>query len=203
VTREASRWARWRDVWRRFAGRGAYPHQLAWVLLLPGRGLFLSASALLRALDLRPDARVLEIGPGPGYFSMHVARAVPQGRLELVDLQREMLQKAKRRLSRAGVRNAGYAQADAVSLPFRQGSFDAAFLVAVLGETPDVGKCMASVAHVLRPGGTLVVAELPGDPDALTEAEVSRLAVAVGLEPVDSTRRHGGFAARFTRRRNR
>ena len=197
---EGSAWARWRDVWSRFAGRGAYPHQLAWVLLLPGRGLLLSARALVRALDLRPDARVLEVGPGPGYFSVEVARAVPNGRLELVDLQREMLEKAGRRLRRAGVRNTGYAQADAVSLPFRQGSFDAAFLVAVLGETLDVGECLAALAHVLRPGGTLVVAELPGDPDALSEADVRGLAAAAGLEPLSSARLRGGFLARFHRR---
>jgi ubiquinone/menaquinone biosynthesis C-methylase UbiE len=187
----------WREVWNRFAGRGVYPHQLAWALLLPGRGLFLSARALTRALALRPDARVLEIGPGPGYFSAEVARAVPKGRLELVDVQREMLQKARRRLQRAGVRNSGYAQADAVHLPFRRGSFDAAFLVAVLGETPDAGECMAAVARVLRPGGTLLVAELPGDPDAVSEEQVQDLAVAAGLELVGSTPLRRGFLARF------
>ena len=47
-----------------------------------------------------------------------------QGRLELVDIQLEMLLKARSRLRRAGVRNTGYTQATAVTLPFRSGAFD-------------------------------------------------------------------------------
>ncbi len=35
------------------------------------------------------------MGPGPGFFSIDVARAIPEGRLELVDIQIEMLQKAR------------------------------------------------------------------------------------------------------------
>jgi hypothetical protein len=33
---------RWKDVWRRFSGRGAYPHELAALLLFPLRRLVLS-----------------------------------------------------------------------------------------------------------------------------------------------------------------
>ena len=45
--------------------------------------------------------------------------------------------------------------------------------MAVLGRGAGSGGCIASVARVLRPGGLLsVVTELPGDPDALTLAEV-------------------------------
>lgn len=192
-------WTRWRDVWRRLSGRGVYPHELAWLLLLPGRGIFLSGRRLVHELALRPDARVLELGPGPGYFSAAVARAVPRGRLELVDLQREMLVKSRRRLGRASVANAGFTQARAECLPFRPASFDAAFLVAVLGEVGDQSECLAAVARALRPGGTLLVAELPGDPDALSESGVRRLAGAAGLEFLSATHLRGGFTARFCR----
>src|SRR5512145_2686872 len=109
--------AHWRDVWSRFRGRGTYPHQLAFVLTLPGRGLLLSPRALADRRHLDPRARVLEIGPGPGYVSPHVAGRVSSGRLELVDLQREMLHKARRRLRRARVANAGFTCASATALP--------------------------------------------------------------------------------------
>jgi SAM-dependent methyltransferase len=113
--------ARWKDVWRRFSGRGTYPHELAGMLLFPLRRIVLSPERLVARLHLTRTSRVLEIGPGPGFFSIDVARAVPQGRLELMDIQAEMLQKARRRLRRAGVANAGYTQANAVKLPFRNG----------------------------------------------------------------------------------
>ena len=178
----------WRDVWRRFTGRGAYPHELAFLLLVPLRRIVLSPPALVRHLDLTPSARVLELGPGPSFFSVHVARAIPAGRLELVDIQREMLQKARRRLKRATIRNAGFTQANAVALPFRGDVFDVAFAVAVLGEVADPRACITAIARVLNPGGRLVVAELPGDPDALSESELRNLASGTGLEFVESTR---------------
>ena len=95
--------ARWREVWSRFSGRGAYPHELAWMLLVPGRGIVLAAESLVDRLDLRPTDHVLELGPGPGYFSPTIAERLDTGRLDLFDLQTEMLRKANRRLRRAGV----------------------------------------------------------------------------------------------------
>lgn len=189
----------WKDVWRRFSGRGVYPHQLAAMLLFPLRRIVLSPEKLVQHLRLTPNSRVLEVGPGPGFFSIHVARAVPQGRLELVDIQLEMLQKARGRLRRAGVRNAGCAQANGVALPFRAGSFDVAFLVAVLGEVRDPNACLASVTDVLRPGGLLAVAELPGDPDALTVEQLQAVTQGIELEFVESRRVSRGVLTSFRR----
>ena len=191
--------AKWIDVWRRFTGRGAYPHELALVLLVPLRRLVLSPENLLRHLHLTRTSRVLELGPGPGFFSIDVARSIPEGRLELVDLQNEMLRKARRRLRRAGVRNAGYTQADAERLPFQSGAFDVAFLVAVLGEVPDPRACITSIANVLRPGGWLIVAELPGDPDALREEQLRSLAQGTNVEFVESMRVSRALLASFRR----
>ena len=191
--------AKWKDVWSRFSGRGTYPHELAVMLLFPLRRMVFSPETLVRHLHLTRTSRVLELGPGPGFFSIHVARVIPQGRLELVDIQLEMLQKARRRLRRAGVRNTGYTRANAVTLPFRSGAFDVAFLVAVLGEVPDPKACLASIAAVLRPGGLLSVVELPGDPDAVTEEQLRTLTLGTGLEFVDSLRVSRGFLASFRR----
>ncbi len=55
---------------------------------------------------------MLELGSGPGYFSTALARRVSRGYLLVVDLQSEMLQKARRNVARAGLRKAGFVQAD-------------------------------------------------------------------------------------------
>lgn len=193
---------RWRDRWNRFFGRGTYPHQLAFALLLPGRGLILSPRALADRLELRPDARVLELGPGPGYFSPEIARRLPRGRLELFDVQIEMLCRAKRRLQRAGLANFGLTRGSGERLPYRSGAFDVVFLVAVLCEVPDPPACLASVARVVRPGGLVSVTELPGDPDAIPRDELLRLGEAAGLEPagiLPVTLGRTGFSASFRR----
>jgi CAAX protease family protein len=193
--------AKWRDVWRRFSGRGTYPHELAFLLRLPGRGLILSPQKLVERLHLNSDSRVLEIGPGPGYFSLQVARSIPHGRLVLFDLQREMLQKVRARLRRAGMTNVSFIQGDAHALPFRSGGFEVAFLVAVLGEVPDPAACMTSLSRMLQPGALLSVTELPGDPDALSRAEVEALAEASGFELAETFPVPRGFTTNFRRTR--
>ena len=169
------------------------------MLLVPLRRMVLSPERLVANLHLTPTSRVLEIGPGPGFFSIDVARAIPQGRLELVDIQIEMLQKARRRLRSAGVENTGYTQSNAATLPFRAGVFDVAFLVAVLGEVSDPKACVSAIAAALRPGGRLSVAELPGDPDALTEQQLRTLTDGTGLEFIETVKVSRALLASFRR----
>ena len=183
----------WRAIWKRAQGRGtAYPHQLAFLLELPLRKVLLSPRRLVSRLHLRADDRVLEIGPGPGFFSVEVARRVARGRLELFDLQRELLVKARRKLTRTQQHHTGYVQGDARTLPYRDDTFNVAFLVAVLGEVPDPPACLRETARVLKAGGLLSVTELPGDPDFTPLPELRALAEGAGL----------AFAERFGSDRN-
>lgn len=180
-------------IWARLRGRGVYPHQLAFLLQLPFRERVLSRLQLVERLDLRPDSQVLEIGPGPGFFSAAVGRAVPRGRLELLDLQLPMLRKARRRVRRAELAHVHLACGSASALPYRAGSFDVVFLVAVLGEVDRPGDCAGEVARVLRPGGLLSITELPGDPDALPRPAVEALLDPHGLRACGCAPLRGGF----------
>ena len=188
----------WRDAWRRFSGRGACPYEFSFTLLFPLRSIILSPGKLVSRLHLTAASRVLELGPGPGFFSIRVARSIPRGHLYLVDLQREMLDKARRRLRRVGLENASFTQADATALPFAPGVFDVAFLVAVLGEVPDPGACLESLHRALRPYGVLSVTELPGDPDAIAEPDLLAMVSAKGFEHFETFPVRGrGFTANF------
>jgi ubiquinone/menaquinone biosynthesis C-methylase UbiE len=93
----------WQAIWGRFVGKGIYPHELSFVLDNPLRQFILPAARLAKTLDLSPTSRVLEIGPGPGYFSVEVAKQLPDGLLILFDIQREMLVKSRAKLRRAGL----------------------------------------------------------------------------------------------------
>ena len=85
-------WAEFKDILKRGFGRGTCPHQLAFLLESGLRRFILSPDRLAERLELKEASRVLELGPGPGYFSRAVARRVARGYLMLVDLQHEMLQ---------------------------------------------------------------------------------------------------------------
>lgn len=191
---------RLREVWRRSSTAGeAYPAELAFMLRNPLRRLILSPRGMVRRLDPAPTDRVLEVGPGPGYFSLELAQAVPRGMLLLMDLQPAMLAKARTRLSRARARNVRYQAADARALPYAEASIDLALLVAVLGEVPDKKAALAELYRVVRPGGRLNLTEQPGDADFISLAEITALAEQAGFQ---ATRHWGGrsnYSAEFRR----
>jgi ubiquinone/menaquinone biosynthesis C-methylase UbiE len=182
-----------REVWSRFSGKGVYPHELAFLLDSPLRKLILPARRLVDRLHLTKDARVLEIGPGPGYFSPEVARRIPEGELILFDIQHEMLAKSHSKLVRTGHMNFYLVQGSADALPFAARTFDVVFMVTVLGEVRNPEVCIASIAGVLRPGGVLSLTEQTWDPDSLREAELRRMGEAEGLCRMELSKFRGGF----------
>lgn len=168
-------------TWRRAIQRGGFPHQLSWVLELPWRRLVLSPSMLLWRLPLRPDSHVLELGPGPGYYSVDVARRIRAGHLELIDMQPEMLEKCAVKFVSAGLTNVGYTVGDCVALPFAAARFDLAYMVTVFGEVHDQDACLRGVRRILKPDGVLSVSEHLPDPDFTTLGSLRRRAERLGF----------------------
>jgi SAM-dependent methyltransferase len=160
----------------------------------------ITRARLREVLEPRPGERVLEVGPGTGYYTLHAAEWVsPGGRLDIFDLQQEMLDHTMRRAGERGLTNITAAQGDARQLPYPSAGFDAAFLVTVLGEIPDQDTALRELARVLKPGGRLVVGELFGDPHWVSPRLLRRRAEAAGLT---LNRRSGtplGYFARFDR----
>ena len=187
----------WRKAWEHFRGRGAFPHQFAFLLVNPLRNLMFSPRELVARLHLSANSQVLELGPGPGFFSVEVARRIPSGHLSLVDVQREMLIKAGARTRRADVSNVSFVQASASALPFAHEVFDVAFLVTVLGEVPDAAACVVQLRDALLPGGLLSITELAGDPDAMTESDIVALATAANLQPSETFKKRFGVTVNF------
>jgi len=158
------------------------PFERASHLLNPLRKLILSPKKLAGRLDLKPNSRVLELGPGPGFFSPEVARRVPAGILVLFDIQQEMLDMAKKRMETMKFTNVNYIRGDATSLPFDKDSFDVIFMVAVLGEIPDKNKCLQEIKRVLRRHGLLSISEQLGAPDFIAMPDLQRLVEMAGFK---------------------
>lgn len=142
-----------------------FPASEAGMLMSARRMLVQRPARVVSHLELRGDERVLELGAGPGYFSPTLARQLPGGRLVVADLQREMLAMARNRLRGAGQSNFEAVRVDGMELPFWGGTFDAALLVAVLGEIPDPVECLRELGRVVRGGGVVAISEIRGDDD--------------------------------------
>ena len=137
---------------------------------------------LRQILEPESGERVLEIGPGTGYYTLDLAEWVgPDGAVEIFDIQQEMLDHTMVRARERGISNVHPMLGDARSLPYEDDSFDAAALTAVLGEIPDPDAALREINRVLKPGGRLIVGELFGDPHMVTLSTLRRRAEAASL----------------------
>jgi len=182
--------------WRRHPSACPY-NQRFWV---QAPHPLITRARLREALAPAPGERVLEVGPGTGYYALEMAAwLAPGGRLDVLDLQQQMLDHTLRRAAARGLSNLVATQGDARALPYDDASFDAAYLVTVLGEIPDQNAALRQLARVLRPGGRLVVGELLGDPHWVSPRRLRERAEAAGLRFGRRLGRPVGYFARFER----
>jgi ubiquinone/menaquinone biosynthesis C-methylase UbiE len=181
-------------------GKSPFPYQAAFMINNPVRRALLKPARIVDKLGLAGPEQVLELGPGPGFFSVEIARRLTDGRLELFDIQPEMLEMARRQLERAGASDVGFTAGEASDgLPFPDNTFDVAFLAAVIGEVPDQQACVRSLGQVLKPGGRLVFVEMFPDPDRLSVRELRDLVEPENFEFVEATGNRWEEVVRFRR----
>jgi ubiquinone/menaquinone biosynthesis C-methylase UbiE len=179
--------------WRK--NPSACPYSQRFWVQAPHPGI--TRDRLREILEPTAGERILEIGPGTGYYTLDLADWVGhEGSVEIFDLQQEMLDHTIRRARERGLWNVNPTQGDAQELPYEDDSFDAAILVTVLGEIPDQEAALREIARVLRPGGRLVVGELFGDPHMVTTGSLKGRAESAGLR---FDRRLGSALAYFAR----
>ena len=111
------------------------------------------AEDLARRLATRRLARVLEIAAGTGVVTRRLASLLPEDvSIVATDLNQPMLDLA----SEVGTaRPVEWRQADAMQLPFEDGSFDAVVCQFGVMFFPDKSKAFAEARRVLRSGGVL------------------------------------------------
>jgi len=136
---------------------------------------FITRARLREILDAKPGERILEVGPGTGYYTLDVAEWVgPEGQIEILDVQQEMLDHTMRRAAERGPTNITPTRGDAQALPYPDATFDAAYLVTVLGEIPDQDAALRELARVLKPGGRIGIADIVAEDGLASEERAER-----------------------------
>ena len=164
----------------KFHGGEPCPYALAWLVDNPLRQWYMAP--LLDRVGILPGERVLELGPGPGAFSVEAARRTePGGALVALDIQPQMIAAVEKKAREAGIANLETHVASAYDLPLEDESVDRAFLVTVLPEIPDRYRALVEVNRVLKPGGVLSITEEFLDPDYPIARTIIRLAREAGF----------------------
>ena len=103
----------------------------------------------------RARGATLEVAVGTGANLSHYGEDVT---LTAIDNNPVMLDRARERAARLG-RSIDFRVGDAMALPFRDGVFDTLVCTFALCEVRDDGAAVAEFARVLRPGGSLLLAD--------------------------------------------
>jgi ArsR family transcriptional regulator len=107
---------------------------------------------------LPDDLTLADIGCGTGSLTVELARFA--GKVIGIDLSREMLWRARAVARERELRNVEFRQGDALNLPLKAHSVDAAFCVMVLHFLPDPQRAIANLCRITRSGGTVILVDL-------------------------------------------
>jgi ubiquinone/menaquinone biosynthesis C-methylase UbiE len=155
---------------------------------------------ILDHVGLTPGERALELGPGPGVFTVEAAQRVGEaGYLIAVDIQPEMINRVEKRVRQAGLRNVEMRVASAYELPITSESVDRAFLVTVLPEIPDQSRALEELHRVIKPGGILSITEEFLDPDYPFLVETVRRVEKAGFRFLTKQGNWWLYTVNFTR----
>ena len=105
--------------------------------------------------------KVLDLAGGTGDIAaLLCSRVGAGGRVVLSDINPAMLDVGRRRLEDRGIiGNVRYALANAESLPFRDGDFDAVTIAFGLRNVTDKSAALREMRRVLKPGGNALILE--------------------------------------------
>jgi demethylmenaquinone methyltransferase/2-methoxy-6-polyprenyl-1,4-benzoquinol methylase len=118
---------------------------------------------MVREASLSPGSRFLDMATGTGDVAFEALRQQPG--LSLVvgaDFTTQMMYVGKTRAASSSVRWAG---ADTLCLPFADDSFDAVASGFLMRNVTDVGAALAEQRRVTRPGGRVLVLDVPRPPE--------------------------------------
>src|SRR3984957_20882596 len=114
---------------------------------------------------LTPDARVLDVGCGPGTITVDLAARVPEGQVTGIDAADGVLDTARQEAQRRGQENVRFEPGNVYQLGYPDGSFDVVHAHQVLQHVGDPVAALAEMRRVCRPGG--MVAARDGDYPAM------------------------------------
>jgi ubiquinone/menaquinone biosynthesis C-methylase UbiE len=139
------------------------------------------------AVRLATGAAVLEVAPGPGFFSIELAK-LGSFKITALDASRTFVEIARENARKEGVA-IDFQHGNASAMPFADNSFDFIYCSAAFKNFSEPVKALDEMHRVLRPGGEAVIADLRKD---ATMEDIDRYVKESGRNLVD------GWLTRWT-----
>jgi demethylmenaquinone methyltransferase/2-methoxy-6-polyprenyl-1,4-benzoquinol methylase len=115
----------------------------------------------MRALALKPGARVLDLATGTGDLALLAANAEASVHVVGLDPSEKMLAIARGKVEKSGLAaRVELVVGDAETLPFPDQSFDGVCMAFGIRNVPDRDRALREMARVTRPGGHVAILEL-------------------------------------------
>ena len=105
-------------------------------------------------MNIQANDRILEVGVGTGINTSLYPRNC---HITGIDLSVSMLEKARDRVKREGLRNVRLLEMDAANLTFAEDSFDIVYAPYVVSVVPDPVRVVQEMRRVCRPGGRIII----------------------------------------------
>jgi ubiquinone/menaquinone biosynthesis C-methylase UbiE len=133
------------------------------VALMPQMGLMRRHMAR-RATEMTARGEAVDLGCGPGYLAVEMARRAPELHVTGIDLSEEMLAEAEDYARRHDMAQAvSFRKGDVQRIPFADGSLDLVVSTLSLHHWSNPVAVLDEVHRVLRPGGSFLVFDLRRD----------------------------------------
>ena len=104
-------------------------------------------------MNIQANDRILEVGVGTGINTSLYPRNC---HITGIDLSTSMLEKARGRVKREGLRNVRLLEMDAANLTFADDSFDIVYAPYLVSVVPDPVQVVKEMRRVCRPGGRII-----------------------------------------------
>jgi SAM-dependent methyltransferase len=170
-----------------------FPPQDLGLLEGPDRAKWQKPDQIMDALGIADGSRVADIGAGAGWFTIRLARRVgPNGRVYAQDVQQQMLEAIRRRVSREGLLDRVEVVRGEGSDPrLPLGALDAVLVVDVYPEVEDRITFLGNLAAALRPEGRLGIVNYK--PGTGGPGPAPHEGVRVAIEEVEADARTAGL----------
>jgi ubiquinone/menaquinone biosynthesis C-methylase UbiE len=125
---------------------------------------------VLKAAGLKSGQTVLEVGCGPGFFTIPAAEIIGEaGTLYAVDVHPRAIERVKNKANRTGMRNIYPLLANAADTGLADQSIDVAFMFGLPYVVGGREKLLAELRRILKPGGVVAVKKSRVSETALIE----------------------------------